>query len=75
MGIGDFARVARVYLTEDSPYEVAAFTVDEQYIESTDIEGLPVVPFESLERTHPSSDFAMFVAVGFSRVNKTRAEL
>jgi sugar O-acyltransferase (sialic acid O-acetyltransferase NeuD family) len=75
MGMGVFGRVARVYLTEDSPYEVAAFTVDEQYIESTDIEGLPVVPFESLERTHPSSDFAMFVAVGFSRVNKTRAEL
>jgi sugar O-acyltransferase (sialic acid O-acetyltransferase NeuD family) len=74
-GVGDFARVAHVYLTQDSPYEIAAFTVDEQYLDATDISGVPVVPFEELERTHPASDFAMFVAIGFSRVNKTRAEL
>src|SRR5262245_13600986 len=26
-GVGDFAQVAAVYLAEDSPYDVAAFTV------------------------------------------------
>ena len=74
-GVGDFARVAHVYLMNDSPYEVAAFTVHERYIEATEIAGVPVVPFEELERTHPTADFAMFVAVGFSRVNRARAEL
>jgi sugar O-acyltransferase (sialic acid O-acetyltransferase NeuD family) len=74
-GVGDFARVANVYLTNDSSHEVAAFTVHERYIEAAEIGGVPVVPFEELARTHPPSDFTMFVAVGFSRVNKTRAEL
>jgi sugar O-acyltransferase (sialic acid O-acetyltransferase NeuD family) len=74
-GVGDFARVARVYLMNDSPYEVAAFTVHEEYIDTPDVAGVPVVPFEELERSHPAADFAMFVAVGFSRVNRTRAEL
>jgi sugar O-acyltransferase (sialic acid O-acetyltransferase NeuD family) len=74
-GVGDFARVAHAYLTNDSDHEVAAFTADEQYIDSADIGGVPVVAFESLERTHPPSEFAMFVAIGFSRVNRTRAEV
>ena len=28
-GTGDFARIAHVYLREDSPHEVVAFSVDE----------------------------------------------
>jgi len=74
-GAGDFARVAHAYLTHDSPYEVVAFTVNERYIESPELLGTAVVPFEQLERTYPPSDYAMFVAVGFSRVNKARAEV
>ena len=31
-GIGDFAQVADVYLTEDSPHEVVAFTVNQKYV-------------------------------------------
>ena len=27
-GLGDFARVARIYLAEDSPHEVVAFTAN-----------------------------------------------
>ena len=74
-GIGDFAQVACAYLRHDSEHDVVAFTVHEQYIESAELLGLPVVPYESLADSYPPSDFAMFVAVGFSRVNKTRREL
>jgi sugar O-acyltransferase (sialic acid O-acetyltransferase NeuD family) len=74
-GIGDFAQVALEYLRRDSPHEVVAFTVHERYVEAPELLGLPVVPFEGLEETHPPSGFAMFVAVGFSRVNRTRREL
>lgn len=75
LGIGDFAQVACEYLRHDSPHDVVAFSVHERYIEARELLGLPVVPFETLDRTHPPSDFAMFVAVGFSRVNRTRREL
>ena len=72
-GIGDFAQVADVYLTEDSPHEVVAFTVNQEYIEATELSGHPVVAFEGLEELYPPSDFAMLVAIGFSGVNRTRA--
>jgi sugar O-acyltransferase (sialic acid O-acetyltransferase NeuD family) len=74
-GTGDFARVAHFYLSEDSPYEIAAFTVHEQYMADNKFLGLDVIPFERLETTYPPEEFAMFVAVGYKRVNKARAEI
>lgn len=73
-GGGDFARVAHVYLRDDSPHEVVAFTVDADYLDTTEIAGLPVVPFEEIERSHPPGEYAVHVAVGFSRINRTRAD-
>jgi sugar O-acyltransferase (sialic acid O-acetyltransferase NeuD family) len=74
-GTGDFARVAKVYLEEDSPHTVAAFTVHEQYCERAELLGRPVVAFERLEQIYPPSRYGMFVAMGFSRLNKARAEI
>jgi sugar O-acyltransferase (sialic acid O-acetyltransferase NeuD family) len=74
-GTGDFAQVACVYLAEDSPHEVAAFTVDRERITRSELMGRAVVPFETLEATHPPGAYAMFVAVGFRKVNRARAEV
>lgn len=74
-GVGDFAQVAADYLRLDSPHDVVAFTVHERFIEVRELMGLPVVPYERIEESHPPSECAMFVAVGFSRVNKTRREI
>jgi sugar O-acyltransferase (sialic acid O-acetyltransferase NeuD family) len=74
-GTGDFAQVAYVYLSKDSPYRVAAFTVHEKYIAERTLLGLDVVPFEQLEKRYPPSSYAMFVAVGFSKLNRIRTEL
>jgi sugar O-acyltransferase (sialic acid O-acetyltransferase NeuD family) len=74
-GVGDFAQVARVYLDRDSDYQVAAFTLHEQYIHERNLMGLDVLPFEKLTETHPPSEYAMLVATGFKKVNKIRAEL
>lgn len=74
-GTGEFAEVADFYLTEDSEYDVQAFTVNKSYIESGTLRGRPVVPFESLEESHPPDKHSMLVAVGFSRVNRTRTEI
>lgn len=72
-GTGDFAQVASVYLEKDSPYQVAAFTVDAACLKETSLCGKPVVPFETLEQTHPPDQYAMLVAVGFSKLNQARA--
>lgn len=74
-GVGDFARIASVYLQKDSPHPVAAFTVHRQYIKQPELLGKPVIAFEELPQRYPPNDYAMFVATGFARVNRTRAEL
>jgi sugar O-acyltransferase (sialic acid O-acetyltransferase NeuD family) len=72
-GTGDFARTAAVYLREDSPHEVVAFTVHERYVESGDLLGTPVVAFETITESHPPGEYAMLVAIGYSGVNRARA--
>jgi sugar O-acyltransferase (sialic acid O-acetyltransferase NeuD family) len=74
-GTGDFARIAAVYLDVDSPYEVVAFTVSEQYLTGEPLLGREVVPFEQIASLYPPDEYAMFVAIGFSRVNQARAEI
>ena len=73
-GTGGFAEVAHVYLTEDSPYRVAGFTVDRPYATSKRFRGLPLVPFEEVKRTFPPDKFRMLIAVAYGRVNQLRAE-
>jgi sugar O-acyltransferase (sialic acid O-acetyltransferase NeuD family) len=75
-GVGDFARVAAQYLYADSPHDVVAFTVHERHLpQHATLCGLPVVAFEELDASHPPETCALFVAVGFSRINRERAEI
>jgi sugar O-acyltransferase (sialic acid O-acetyltransferase NeuD family) len=71
-GAGSFAEVAAAYLDADSPYEVAAFTVDGEYAETDSVAGRPLIPFEELERDYPPDRAAMLVATGFKGVNQVR---
>jgi sugar O-acyltransferase (sialic acid O-acetyltransferase NeuD family) len=68
------ALLSHFCLTHDSPHEVVAFTVDPKYIKEEKFCGLPVVPFDEIESSHPPDSYKMLVAVLASRVNKTRAE-
>ncbi|MGQ0732050.1 MAG: acetyltransferase [Acidobacteriota bacterium] len=71
-GTGSFAEVAHLYFTRDSDYRVVAFTADADHISQTTLSGLPVVPFESIERECPPSECGMFIAVGYRQVNAIR---
>jgi sugar O-acyltransferase (sialic acid O-acetyltransferase NeuD family) len=73
-GAGDIARLAHHYFSKDSPHEVAAFVVDREYRREQDFLGLPLVDFESVVERYPPSDYAMFVAVSYARMNRVRAE-
>lgn len=73
-GTGDAARMAHYYFVRDSDHEVAAFTVDAQYLNGDSFEDLPLIDFEHVVDTYPPSDYRMFVALGYSRMNKSRAE-
>lgn len=73
-GTGLFAQVAHFYLKNDSHYEVIAFTADKNFVKNDKFDGLPVVPFEQVKKNYPPSENSMFVAIGYRKVNKVRAQ-
>jgi len=74
-GTGALAQRLFVYLTADAGRQVAAFTVDSSYLTERQLLGVPVVPFEELERTHPPDSHAMCVTVGYRELNQARARV
>lgn len=73
-GIGENAQLAHYYFTTDSSYQVAAFTVDAEYLSGHEFEGLPVVPFEQVSTLYPPESYDFFVAVGYSKLNENRKQ-
>jgi len=73
-GTSKMAELAYFYLTNDSPYKVVAFTVDERYMKEKEFLGLPIIPFEEVEESYPPDEFKMFIGVGYSQLNTIRAK-
>jgi sugar O-acyltransferase (sialic acid O-acetyltransferase NeuD family) len=71
-GNSQMAQLAKYYFENDSPYKVVAFVVDSSYITSPEFEGLPVYPFEHIEQIFPPSSYHMFIAIGYSHMNRIR---
>ena len=74
-GAGSLGQVVHFYLTKDSDFEVVAFAANKSYITEREFAGLPLVPFEDVERLYPPDAFKMFVAVSYAKVNKVRARI
>mgnify|MGYP003390071541 FL=1 len=72
-GAGKIADVAYFQLTNDSPHEVVAFTVDGEHVAQKEKWGLPVIAFEEVLTAYPPDDFKMLVAVGYQDLNRFRA--
>lgn len=73
-GAGKIADEAYFYLTNDSPHQIVAFTVDAAYLPGPEKLGLPVIPFEEIQEKYPPDDHKMFVAVGYQDLNRFRAQ-
>jgi sugar O-acyltransferase (sialic acid O-acetyltransferase NeuD family) len=74
-GAGSFAQVAAAYLQKDSSRKVLAYTVDGEYVEESSFAGLPLIPYEELERSHPPDRVELLVATGFRGVNQVRRSI
>ena len=72
IGAGEFAEIAFQYFSHDSDYEVAAFSVDAEFIKSPELEGLPIVPYGELLDRYPPSDYDVFVAIPSTQLNRLR---
>jgi sugar O-acyltransferase (sialic acid O-acetyltransferase NeuD family) len=72
-GNTNVAELNYFYLTHDSPYEVVGFTVDGAFRGKDMLCGLPVVPFENIEKIYPPREHKMSLPLGFRDVNRFRA--
>ena len=73
-GIGEQAEIAYYYFSNDTKYEVVAFVVDKEYIKQNTLFDLPIVEFETLEKKYQVSEYEIFIAIGYSKINKIRTE-
>ena len=73
-GAGDLAQLAHYYFTNDTEYDVAAFTLDAAYIQEPECCGLPVVPFEEVTRHYPPERYELFTALSYAKLNQVRKE-
>lgn len=72
-GIRDFASLAHFYLNHDSEHEVVAFSATKEYLHQVNsFEGLPVVPFETVEQLFAPSEFSFFAPMSPRRMNRLR---
>lgn len=74
-GVLDTAELAHWYLENDSPYSVAAFTVNKEYLKEDTFKGLPVVPFEELEQHYPPSEYRLFTPMTGVKMNTLRKKI
>lgn len=73
-GAGDIARLADFYFTRDSEHEVAAFTVDGEYRTADAFLGRPLVDANRVVEAYPPSEYGMFVALSYTKMNRLRAQ-
>lgn len=71
-GAGDIAQLAWFYFLHDTDREVAAFTVDRDYLEGDAFQDLPLVPFDEVQDRFPPGEYDMFVALSYAKRNSIR---
>jgi len=71
-GTGLIAEVSEFYFRTDSAYQVDAFANAREFIKDDQFKGKPVVEFERLEKTHPPSEYEIFIALGYAKTNQVR---
>jgi sugar O-acyltransferase (sialic acid O-acetyltransferase NeuD family) len=74
-GVLDTAELAHYYLSTDSEYEVVAFTVNSEFLKENTFKGLPVVPFEELEKIYPPSEYLFFAPMTGVKMNNLRKKI
>ncbi|MGD8172507.1 acetyltransferase [Vibrio sp. TRT 21S02] len=71
-GISEIADMAYFYFNNDTEYQVVAFTIDNDFIKSSNKFELPVIAFENVEDKYPPEEYDMFVALSYTKLNQLR---
>lgn len=63
------------YLIDNPEYEIAAFTVEREYICTSSFLDLPLVAFEDIDREYPPDSCSLLLGVGYSQMNSVKERL
>ncbi len=74
-GFGEYGEVAHFYFKKHSEKQIVAITAHAANITSDHVFGTPTVAFEDLSKEFPSSDYGMFIAIGYSGLNGVRKKI
>lgn len=72
IGLGKFAEIAMAYFNRYSQYEVACFASDKEFITNKKFYNLEVHDKDSLDSIFAKDEITLFVAIGYSKMNKIR---
>ena len=72
VGTGPQAQIARDYFAELSSYDVLGFACHNEFKESDEIYGMPLIAIEDLTENHSPGDTEAFVAIGYKNMNRMR---
>lgn len=71
-GTGILSQTLTYYLTRDSDFEIAGYTMDRSFITETVFNGKPLVAFDEVEKIFPPSEYKMAILINYSHLNKLR---
>jgi len=75
VGAGENAAIAYEYFTHDSPHTVVAFGVKREFLDATELYGLPILALDELPKRFPPSDLLVLVAIPWTHLNRVRMRL
>lgn len=73
-GIGKIAEVVYTQIKNERCFDIVGFCVDHAHLIDNVKFGLPVVAFEDVQRSFPSQQYGMLVAIGYHQLNRIRQE-
>lgn len=70
-----FAKRLLAYIKFEGVDKVIAFTQERKFLNETNTEGLPVIPFEDLRKTMVDEKFSILIAIGYTKMNDLREQI
>ncbi len=72
VGAGPQGQIAKDFFLKYSSHNLEGFASHKDHCTKSIVYGYPHYPLEELSNTHPPSDFKLFVAIGYRKLNKIR---
>lgn len=75
IGNSEYAQLVYSYISEDETIDVVAFSVEKEYININEINGLPVIAYEDIEHYYGIEQVKLVLAIGYAKMGKIREKL